>query len=99
MNIEILKQLGNEWQKGDMHRIYFDPAEFYGLRCEYYNSGKIRKAWLNGEEISNTQGREIEGRFVQSKIWFDVKAEQFDSKNIQPKALARIIENIQTKAA
>lgn len=98
MNIDNLKKIGNEWIKGDMHRIYIDDLpRHYGLNAKYYNSGKIMSATFRGDEISNTQAREIEGRFIESKVWFDVKTGEFQQKNVQPKAFARIVESVKAE--
>lgn len=99
MNTEKLMELGNEWKSGDKHRIYFeDLPKFFGLNAKYYNSGKIMSATFRGEEISNTQAREIEGRFTQSKVWYDVTTGQFEQKNVQPKAFAAIVASITAQA-
>lgn len=71
--IEILKQIGSEWQKGDKHRIYFNNlSEIYGLNCEYYNSGNICGADLNGERISNGQAKKLIGKLLSCKVWYDL---------------------------
>lgn len=71
--IEIMKQIGNEWQKGDKHRIYFNNlSEIYGLNCEYYNSGNICGADLNGERISNSKAKQLIGKLLSCKVWYDV---------------------------
>ena len=73
MNIEILKKLGNEWQKGDKHRIYFNSlGMFYGIETERYNSGNISSATLNGNSISNSEAKRILGRLLDCKVWYDV---------------------------
>lgn len=99
MNIDKLKEIGNEWTSGNMHRIYFeDLAGHYGLVTKCYNSGKIMSATFRGDAISNTQAREIEVKFIQSKVWFDVGTGEFAQKNVQPKAFARIVESIKAAA-
>lgn len=72
MNIDILKTLGNEWQAGDKHRIYInDLMDLYGLKVEYYNSGNISAAWLDGEKISNSQARTMIDKIASITIWYD----------------------------
>ena len=48
--------LGNVWEKGSFHRLYLAPvkvAKAIGMSVEYYKSGKVRSARMNGESISN----------------------------------------------
>jgi hypothetical protein len=95
--IEKLAELGNEWIKGDMHRIYFDDlAGWYGLKTKLYNSGNINSATFRGDEISNTEAREIENKFLGKKVYFDVNANKFGSTGFEklPKSLAYIVEKI-----
>jgi len=73
MNIEILKQLGSEWKKGEKHRIYFNGlGEWYGIKTERYNTGNICGATLDGETISNSAAKRLLGRLMDCKVWFDV---------------------------
>lgn len=73
--IEALQQLGGkEWIKDEFHRIYFNNLEkLYGLDCQYYKTGNIARASLNGEPISNSEARRILGCLCDLKVWFDVK--------------------------
>ena len=78
MNIEILKELGNEWQKGEKRRIYFNSlGMFYGIETGRYNSGNISSATLNGERISNSEAKRILGRLLDCKVWYDVTDGKF----------------------
>lgn len=73
MNIEILKQIGSEWQKNGKHRIYFNGlGELYGIETERYNTGNICGATLNGNTISNSEAKRLIGRLLDCKVWFDV---------------------------
>lgn len=48
--------LGNVWEKGNFHRLYLDPvkvAKAIGMDVDYYKSGNVRSASINGESISN----------------------------------------------
>ena len=49
------------WTKGEHDRIYFNRAgrDLLGLTLEYYNTGNIRYAELNGESISNSRARKL----------------------------------------
>ena len=70
--IEELEALGfKRWTKGNMDRLYID-AESLGLHCEYYNSGNVYKATLNGVAISNTKARGLKI----TKTFIDIKTEK-----------------------
>ncbi len=100
MNTDKLIELGNEWQKGESHRVYFNNlAQWYGLKVTRYNSGSIMSAAFDGETISNSYAKEIEGKFFGVKIWFDFADGEFHSQgNIKPGALNKIINNIKAQA-
>lgn len=81
MNIEILKEMGNEWQKGDKHRIYFnDLGAYYGIETERYNTGNICGATQDGERISNSEAKRILGRLLDCKVWYDLNDNQWYSQ-------------------
>lgn len=67
--IKVLESKGfKRWTKGDYDRLYAN-AEDFGLYTETYNSGRIKYAELNGEEISNSSAC----RILSAKIYIDVK--------------------------
>jgi len=81
LNVEKLKEMGNEWIKGDHHRIYFNNlAEMYGLETGRYGTGNISSATLDGEKTSNNQARRIASDLKELKIWYDVKKGKFFSR-------------------
>jgi len=81
--IEKAKKIGSEWQKGQMHRIYFNNlCLLYGLRCEAYKTGNIASAELNGERISNSEARRIQDRFSWSKVWYDMNDGRLYCKDV-----------------
>lgn len=84
LDIEKLVKIGGkEWQKGDLHRVYFDGLmDWYGLDLEYYNSGHISSARLNGEPISNSEANRIYGRLAGKKFWYDVADGQYHAQGI-----------------
>lgn len=97
--VDTLKKIGQEWQKNEMHRIYFnDLATWYGLECEYYNSGNICYAALNGQKISNSAARRIGSRLA-GKVWFDLADEKYHGKGIQQADFEVIVSAIKAKAA
>jgi len=66
--ISALESKGfSRWQKGNMDRLYINSTRI-GLSCEYYKTGNIRSAELNGESISNCRARAIKD----SKNYIDV---------------------------
>lgn len=56
------------WTKGNYDRLYLN-AESIGLECEYYKTGNISGATLNGERISNSQARAMKW----AKTYIDIK--------------------------
>lgn len=67
--------LGLESWKGK--RIYIKDDFFevvFGLKLDRYKSGQIKKAYLNGEEISNTQAWKLSQR---ENIYFDIEKNVF----------------------
>ena len=64
------------WEKGDMERIYINHEQLkavFGLDISFYKSGSIKKAFLNGEKLSNRQA----GLIFKQNIYFDIKQNQF----------------------
>ena len=58
--LQDLKQYGKIWIGGAHKRLYLN-AKALGLKCDYYRSGNISRAWVNGEDISNCEARRILG--------------------------------------
>ena len=58
--LQDLKQYGKIWIGGSHKRLYLN-AKALGLKCDYYHSGNISRAWVNGEDISNCEARRILG--------------------------------------
>lgn len=48
----------SRWQKGSMDRLYINSTRI-GLSLEYYKTGNIHYAELNGEHISNSRAYAI----------------------------------------
>lgn len=66
--IAALEKKGfNRWTKGAMDRLYINPT-YIGLELEYYKTGNVSAAYLNGERISNTRGREMKA----AKCYIDI---------------------------
>lgn len=80
MNItEKLEALGlTHWIKGDMDRIYINNKDLkavFGLEIEYYKSGNIKSATLNGDKLSNNKAFGL----LRNKIYFDCKLNKFNT--------------------
>ena len=58
--LQDLKAYGKVWVGGKHKRLYLS-AKALGLKCDYYHSGNISRAWVNGEDISNCEARRILG--------------------------------------
>lgn len=96
--IDVLKKLGADWQKNELHRIYFnDLPGLYGLKCNHYNTGNISSAMLDGEDISNSEAKRIEGRLSMSKFWFDFADGHFHGKDIELDDFNALIREIKSR--
>jgi len=94
---------GNEWKKGDYHRIYFNSQslqEFYGLELEYYKTGSISHATLDGERISHSQARKELGNLSDNwvKFWYDVPTQKFHAKGMDQEVFDKIVNRIKELA-
>ncbi|WP_289932849.1 hypothetical protein [Lactobacillus delbrueckii] len=70
LDIEALEKKGfNRWTKGDMDRLYFSLEKAGALEVDYYKSGNLRSAYLNGERISNAEAC----RLLSVKCFIDLK--------------------------
>ena len=58
--LQDLKQYGKIWIGGSHKRLYLN-AKALGLKCDYYHSGNVSRAWVNDEAISNCEARRILG--------------------------------------
>ena len=58
--LQDLKAYGKVWVGGKHKRLYL-TAKALGLKCDYYHSGNISHAWVDGETISNCEARRILG--------------------------------------
>lgn len=70
LNIEELEKRGfNRWVKGDMDRLYFNVEKSEYLDVDYYKSGNVCSAYLDGERISNAEAY----RLMAVKCFIDLK--------------------------
>ena len=66
--IKALEKKGfNRWTKGDMDRLYFNIEKSGYL--DYYKSGNVSSAYLEGERISNAEAY----RIMAVKCFIDLK--------------------------
>lgn len=67
--IKALESKGfNRWTKGVADRLYIRPT-YLGLELDFYKTGNIRSASINGKDISNTRGRAMR----EAKCYIDIK--------------------------
>ena len=96
LDVNKLKEIGSEWQKGDNHRIYFNNIkELLNMDVEYHKTGTIRNARIDGELISNSKAYSMV-KF--GKIWYNVKTGTFEGKDIEQKYLAKVIEELKRRS-
>jgi hypothetical protein len=94
---EKLKQLGNEWIKGDNHRIYFNNLfELLEAEITYHKTGTFDNVYINGQRISNNEANGIK---MLAKVWYDVKTGEFHFKNLDKIYFEQVVEAIKEKVA
>lgn len=57
----------NRWTKGNMDRLYINPTSLC-LELNFYKTGNVSSAYLNGERISNSRGTEMKN----AKCYIDI---------------------------
>lgn len=89
---------GKVWVAGDKNRIYFNNlAELLGLECEFYKTGNVSCALLDGKVISNSKGSNLFRQCRQGKVWFE--AGEFHSTGMHEENAAAIISAIKQRAS
>lgn len=85
--ISALESKGfSRWQKAGMDRLYINATRL-GLELDFYKTGNISSALLNGERISNCQAR----RLRECKTYIDVMDGTVHSGDTDLKATAQHI--------
>lgn len=75
--IEELEGMGfKRWQKNGMDRLYINYASV-GIEINHYNTGNICYCAIDGDRVSNSEGR----RIADSKTWIDVNTGILHSNN------------------
>ena len=92
LEARLIQAGGRRWTKGEFNRIYFNNlAELYGLQLDYYNSGNISAAQLDGEHISNSSARQILASLSSARVWYDCNSGRFETKGLTEQAHERIM--------
>lgn len=90
-----LAQRGNRWEKHGKRRIYFNGlARLYGLEADYYNSGNVKLATLDGERISNSHARGLLHRLDYAKLWYDIDAQSFGAQSLGQEIMDELISRL-----
>lgn len=77
--IEKMKNLGaNRWTKYGKDRLYLGnvDVEALGFEVDYYNTGNIKNAKVDGEKISNSKMGKIFSTYVEAYI--DLQTGEFE---------------------
>lgn len=84
-----------EWTRDSMHRLYVrDLPAAYGLEIDCYRTGNICDARVDGERVSNSEGRRILGRLSMAKIYYDYADSQWHGKNVNQRDFERIVARL-----
>lgn len=75
--LATIRTFTKSWTKPgtDQERLYIDKnaaAAFVGLEVQYYKSGAVKSAYLDGEKLSNNKAQKIIDSM--SKTYFDVSS-------------------------
>ena len=99
IDVSKLLEIGSEWAKDEMHRVYFNDLELlYGIRVERYHTGSVRSAWVDGEMITNTDARKILSG-LSGKLYYDFATGAIESRGIKPELLPKLVAAIESKCA
>jgi len=82
---------GSIWEKGDLRRVYFNYHElsrFYGLMYDGW------KYTVDGEKVSNNTGSAFASALGRGKLWYDLAAGEFCSKDLSDKIAQKLVERI-----
>jgi len=75
---EKLEKLGGVyWEAYGKKRVYFDSQELIDFKVEYYNTGNVKYAELDGEKISNGKARKLLYKLDTGKLYYDFEKEDF----------------------
>ena len=94
MDVEKIKSVGNVWEKYGKRRVYFDREESKkacGLVVEYYKSGNVSYASLNGEKISNSKGGDW--AYSATGVYYDLDTEKWYARGKYAQEAIEAIKN------
>jgi hypothetical protein len=96
-SVEALIRLGGQrWERNGRDRVYFNLRELaalYGLDCNFYGTGNISSATLDGQRISNSAARRIAAK-LSGKFWYDVPAGRFSWQDIPDDVAMAVVSAI-----
>jgi hypothetical protein len=77
----LIRAGGNRWQKNQMDRVYFNNlGSRSGLDVDYYKSGNISSAAVQGKGISNSRAREVVANLKDAKLFYDRQTRSMNLK-------------------
>ena len=89
---------GNEWNGT---RVYFnsliDLAD--GVEINFYGTGNVSGASIDGVGISNTKGRALVAELSYGKAWLDIETGKLKAKNLSEDTADRIFRGIRARLA
>lgn len=97
VTIDELKVLGNEWQKGNLHRIYFNNiCDLLGMEITWTNRhGVVDYAEVNGDRL---KARDVDYIKRYSKVWYDVKTGEFGYIDLRSEYFEIVVDEIKRRA-
>lgn len=98
ITVEALTALGGKlWEQHGKRRVYFNElSRFLGLEANFYNTGNVSSATLNGDKISNSQARRMLWACA-GKLWWDASDEKFHWLDINDYYVKQIIGEIEDR--
>ena len=76
--LKNLEEMGNRWEFEKYIRIYFNAEKLLpDFEVNFYNTGNISSAYLNGEKVSNTRARSLLTSLQMSKFYYDIARRKF----------------------
>jgi len=91
---------GKHWENYGKSRVYYNAdsiMEIIELELDFYKTGNICSAELQGEKISNSRARKILGTLESSKLWFDLDDYEYHYKSFDSELMNDVIDKIEQK--
>lgn len=106
---QAIIDLGSEWVKGDMHRVYFNRSvepgqlsldEAYGLSWNYESrDASERGTYLDQTHIPTAEAQRIQRRLNDAKVWFDFADGKFHARGLDQADFERVVAGIRARVA